>query len=911
MHPDAGKLVRGGLSIPPTPSERPPRRVAEILQFLHSLNTQFTIASTLSSINPPAPVLRGTPRGFQHGVDHPAMVCTPELFSYDGGSSKGKERIPRHAIARCQRDGISQRPTLAQMSSSSIPAPQKPPHKRPPSASFSPPPSCRRKSCTTLEPPPHTPPFRMPTTPPTNPVFHAQQKPLQLVVGTYNLAGAQISLERYLDILQAICRLPEPPSLLALGEFKPTGAPMSAFQASTTLYSHGRYHLCASPGMPTDGIALLVSPDLSHSGPPQFEILLPHRVIAFKTRIFPSNEIPPVSFVAVYGSIRKHDRFQIERALAPFLKENAVILGDLNAISFLSDAHGLSANYASSLVWPWLAQAEERGTLVDSVRHLSHGCPPKTRVRGYQGSSYLDRVLLTQSLFHTTTPSTFSVQPLLINNRPAGDHDIVLVNLLPWGWDVQRPSLCQGWNAKHIRKYQVHLMSDPLLHRIPFDSLDPPGQIRACALLNDRMLFAMGQVNAEKPVRPRPQEMSWHQHVRSLLRLARRNHACFFRRVRHDLLLPMLKPRLPLSPTTLLKLVQTSNPWDPAFMSQLPDHQPSPPIPLPSDEALRDLTRTPRAKSPGPDGIPPYLVYTLPPSLFHWVATGIRLSLQLQHLLPHFLNSTLVGVFKNKERWWEPSSWRPICMSTAAYRIAARYLKGFLLSSIQTKIHAHQYGGLPGRTTATATLRVQELIFRHKDPKYLLLLDISNAFSSTPFPVLLTILQKAGVPGIILRLVDRLCHTGFLFLPGDPTPHRASSGARQGCPLSPLLFLLIFNPVLQILDHHQPTAFMDDLAFVLPSLPHLQHVGQEATLLLGRLGLRVNWPKCEWMALDTTSAPPSLEMTADHEIPEVGWWFQPPPVDEELPAPQPHLVVLALPPKPWPLPLMCFIWGIF
>ena len=432
----------------------------------------------------------------------------------------------------------------------------------------------------------------------------------------------------------------------------------------------------------------------------------------------------------------------------------------------------------------------------------------------------------------------------------------------------------------------ANMLSDPSLQGISFDALEPPEQIRACALLHARMLDAMAQVNAERPVRPRSQEMAWHQHVRSLLRLARRNHACFFRRVRHDLLLPMLKPRLPLPPNALLQLVQASNPWDPAFVNHLPQRPPSPPIPLPSDDELRALTRTPRAKSPGPDGIPPYLVYTLPPTLFHWLASGIRLSLQLQHILPHFLNSTLVGVFKNKERWWDPSSWRPICMSTAAYRIAARYLKGYLLACVQTQIHPHQYGGLPGRSTAMATLRVQELMSCSSDPKFLLLLDITNAFSSTPFPVMFEIFRHAGIPSEILNLVQHLCQAGVLFLSGDCTPHRASSGARQGCPLSPLLFLLIFDPVLHLLDQFHPTAIMDDLAFVLPSLSAVQQVGEEATLILSRLGLRVNWPKCEWMPLNAVAAHPSLEINVEHPIPDVGWLFQPPPAHSSLPAPR-------------------------
>lgn len=813
------------------------------------------------------------------------MICTPTLFSYDGCTRKDKGRTTPGSQTMSRgfmRMGVPQRPPIVSPPRESCL------RKRPAPASFSS--SPQQRQCTILQKdsPPHIPVVQQHSTPPTpSPTFHGTSQSLRLVVGCYNLAGATISLERFSAVIRAICQLPEPPQLIALGEFKPTGADISAFHASTRLHSHGRYHLCASPGMPTDGIALLISPDLTHSGPPQIDVILPHRIIAFKTRIFPSADIPPVTFLAVYGSIRKQDRFQIERALAPFLKEHAAILGDLNAISFLSDAHGLSANYASTLLWPWLAHAEERGTLVDCVRHLANGSPPKTRVRGYQGCSYLDRILLSQSLFSTTTPSHFSVQPLLLNGQPAGDHDMVMVDLLPWGWEVKRPSLCQGWNSKHIRAFQARLLSDEWLREVAFDSLHPAGQIQACSLLQERMLSAMSAVNAARPVRPRAQEMSWHCHVRSLLRLARRNPACFFRRVRHDLLLPMLKPRLPLAASTLLKLVQCSHPWDPAFVSSLPQQRPAPHIPLPSDDELRSLSRTPRAKSPGPDGMPPYLVYVLPAPLFHWLATGIRLSLQLEHVLPHFLNSTLVGVFKNKERWWEPSSWRPICMSTAAYRIAARFLKASLLSVVQQQIHPHQYGGLPGKTTAMATLRVQELIFRHKEPKYLLLLDISNAFSSTPFPVMLEILRRAGVPPTIVSLVERLCYAGFLFLPGDETPHRACSGARQGCPLSPLIFLLIFDPILQHLRDHHPTAFMDDLALVLSTVTELQQVSEEASLLLSRLGLRVNWPKCEWMPLDSHDSFDSLELGMEQQLPSHGWWYQPLPTPNGLPPPAP------------------------
>ena len=117
------------------------------------------------------------------------------------------------------------------------------------------------------EPLPDPTPRPTPSLGPTNPIFHSTQSPLNLTVGCYNLAGASITLDRFQQVVIAISELPQPPSIIALSEFKPTGEPVEAFSAAARLASAGRYHLVASPGAPTDGIAMLISSDLSHSGP--------------------------------------------------------------------------------------------------------------------------------------------------------------------------------------------------------------------------------------------------------------------------------------------------------------------------------------------------------------------------------------------------------------------------------------------------------------------------------------------------------------------------------------------------------------------------------------------------------------------------------------------------------------------
>ena len=78
-------------------------------------------------------------------------------------------------------------------------------------------------------------------TDPANPIFNSTQTPLSLTVGCYNLAGA-ITLERFQQAVTAITDLPQPPSIIALSESKPTGEPADTFGAIARLASAGHYH---------------------------------------------------------------------------------------------------------------------------------------------------------------------------------------------------------------------------------------------------------------------------------------------------------------------------------------------------------------------------------------------------------------------------------------------------------------------------------------------------------------------------------------------------------------------------------------------------------------------------------------------------------------------------------------------
>ena len=77
-------------------------------------------------------------------------------------------------------------------------------------------------------------------------------------------------------------------------------------------------------------------------------------------------------------------------------------------------------------------------------------------------------------------------------------------------------------------------------------------------------------------------------------------------------------------------------------------------------------------------------------------------------------------------------------------------------------------------------------------------IDAEKAFDQIQHPFMIKILQKVGIEGTFLNIIQAIYDkpTANLVLNGEKMkPFPLRSGTRQGCPLSPLLF----NIVLEVL----------------------------------------------------------------------------------------------------------------
>ena len=113
------------------------------------------------------------------------------------------------------------------------------------------------------------------------------------------------------------------------------------------------------------------------------------------------------------------------------------------------------------------------------------------------------------------------------------------------------------------------------------------------------------------------------------------------------------------------------------------------------------------------------------------------------------------------------------------------------------------------------------------------------------------IVKEAGAPQHIIRMLGEIYqHTpAVLTLHGRDLPIRPTRGMKEGCPLSPTLFLLYYDILLRETKERCPGAhlyvFVDDIAVRAPTKETLLHTLDTLHEVAYTMGLRFNKDKIE------------------------------------------------------------------
>ena len=240
---------------------------------------------------------------------------------------------------------------------------------------------------------------------------------------------------------------------------------------------------------------------------------------------------------------------------------------------------------------------------------------------------------------------------------------------------------------------------------------------------------------------------------------------------------------------------------------------------LSADECHSALLGMAKRKAPGSDGLPMEFYVKF------WDVLGDDLvcvlnSCYREGSLSLSQRSGVISLSFKKGDRLDIRNWRPISLLNVDYKLASRVIAGRLLKVIDLVVAKDQTCGVPGRFIGenVAFLRdVVDYATLSDIPIAILSLDQEKAFDRVEWSFMRQTLQSMGFGDSFVSWVDLFYHNvrssvnvnGYL-----SQPFSLSRGVRQGCPLSPLLYVLV-SEVLAVSIRANPRI----LGLSLPGVP--------------------------------------------------------------------------------------------
>lgn len=175
---------------------------------------------------------------------------------------------------------------------------------------------------------------------------------------------------------------------------------------------------------------------------------------------------------------------------------------------------------------------------------------------------------------------------------------------------------------------------------------------------------------------------------------------------------------------------------------------------------------------------------------------------------PEMLKALVVALPKPGKEPTSPSNFRPISLLNIDLKLYAKLIALRLVDILPTLIHPDQTGFTKHRQTSDVTRRMINIIHMaqlHQRPSLLLTLDAEKAFNRIHWLYLAKVLDSFGFKGSILSAIMALYSkpSAKVYMSGTiSTPFTISNGMRQGCPLPPLIFNLLMEPITIYIRSH-------------------------------------------------------------------------------------------------------------
>ena len=219
------------------------------------------------------------------------------------------------------------------------------------------------------------------------------------------------------------------------------------------------------------------------------------------------------------------------------------------------------------------------------------------------------------------------------------------------------------------------------------------------------------------------------------------------------------------------------------------------------------ITSLARGSTAGVDGMPLELYMVHIDDIAPALSALYAQLLQRGQLTETMLSAVLSPLYKDKGERTDPTRYRPVSVTTLAYRILAKCIAQRLNCAVTHLVGETQVGFCPGRLYDENVSIVRETIHdvnssRPADGGMLLFLDNEKAFDRLQHQFMWDTLEAFNLPPDLIAAVKTLYRGAntSVKVNGEVGPaFGLTASVKQGCPLSPLLYVLVQEVQLRMI----------------------------------------------------------------------------------------------------------------